>query len=261
MPIITLISDLGNRDFYLASLKAKIFSQLSDVQVIDIHNHVDPFNIAQAAFVLQNVFNDFPKDTIHMIGVASGSVDELPHLGIRYRNQYILAPDNGFFSLIAEQQPDTLVELTQKLDTDQLTFPLRDLYAPAACHLARGGTLEVIGRRLETFERRTLMQPVLGQDYIRGTVVYVDSYGNAITNITREMMQTQSRGREFMIGFREADYGIESISKRYSDAGEGDRLALFNSAGYLEIALNQGHASNLLGLKTGEMIIIEFYDH
>lgn len=261
MPIITLISDLGNKDFYLSSVKGKIYGQLENIQIVDINNNVDQFNIAQAAFVLQNVFNDFPKDTIHLVGVGSGSVDQFPHLGIRYKNQYIIAPDNGFFSLIAEQKPDLMVELTQKLDTDQLTFPLRDVYAPAACHLARGGTLEVIGRRVESFERRTLMQPILNQEYIRGMVVYVDSYGNALTNITRDMLKAQARDRSFMIGFREADYGIETISKRYSDVSEGDRLALFNTAGYLEIALNQGHASNLLGLKIGELIIIEFYDH
>lgn len=261
MPIITIISDLSEKDFYLASVKAKIHSQLDDIQVVDISNNINAFDIGQAAFVLQNVINDFPKNTVHLIGVDTGAMDEYTHLGIRYKNQFIIAPDNGFFSLIAEQRPDLIVEINMNLDTDQLTFPLRDLYTKAACHLARGGTLEVIGKPTEHYSQRSSLQPVFGGDYIRGMVIYVDHYGNALTNITHKMMKEQSRNRGFEISFRTADFSIDSISLRYSDVPEGERLALFNSAGFLELAMNKGHAANLLGLQVGEMIMIRFDDN
>lgn len=260
MPIITLTTDLGTSDYYLGTIKAKILSQLPEVQVIDISHAIDKFNIAEAAFVLKSVMLDFPKDTIHIVGVGTRSLDDIRHLGIRYRNQFILTADNGLFSLLADQHPDLMVDLQMNLDTDVMTFPTRDLYAPAAVHLARGGTLEVIGRRTEEFVKRALIQPTTGTDYIKGMITYVDDYGNAISNVSEELFRAVGKGREFLIGFTQKGYELDHISKRYTDVVESERLALINSAGHLEIAINQGHAANLLGLQKGEVIIISFFD-
>lgn len=260
MSIITLTTDLGNNDFYLASLKAKIYAQLPGATIVDISHHIEPFHIATAAFVLKSVMGDFPKNTIHIAGVGNRSVDDVRHLGISYLDQYILTADNGFFSLIASQSPGMMVELDVKPETDVLTFPIRDLYAPAAVHLARGGTLEMLGRRTEEYVKRALIQPVTGPDYLKGVVIYVDHYGNAISNITTDLIRQVGKGREFLIGFTQKGYEIDRISKRYSDVVESERLALINSAGHLEIAINQGHAANLLGLNAGETIIMSFYD-
>jgi S-adenosyl-L-methionine hydrolase (adenosine-forming) len=257
-PIVTLTTDLGGRDFYLSTIKAKLLSQDVDCHIIDISHEIDKFNIAEAAFVLKNVMTDFPKGTIHIIGVGSGATDEGRHLGIQYKGQYILTADNGFFSLIADHHPDLIVDLQMNLDTDAPNFPTRDLYVPAALHLARGGTLEVIGRRTEQYAQRTLIQPVKGEDYLKGMVIYVDAYGNAITNIEHELFKKVGKGRHFLIGFIHKGYEIDQINHRYSDASEGERLAMFNSAGYLEIAINHGHAGNLLGLEKGETIIVSF---
>lgn len=258
MPIITLTTDLGTNDFYLSTVKAKILSQFPDIQIIDISHSIDKFNIAEASFMLKSAMSDFPKDTIHLVGVGEQSIDSIRHLGIRYKDQYLICADNGFFSLIANQHADLMVEIQMNIDTDILTFPTRDLYVPAALHLARGGTLEVIGKRTEEFQKRSLIQPVTGDGYIKGMVIYVDDYGNAISNITRELFKSVGKGREFLIGFIHKGYEINSIDQRYSDSSEGDRLAMFNSAGYLEIAINHGHAANLLGLHKGETIIISF---
>lgn len=260
MPIITLTTDLGYSDFYLASLKAKILTQFPEVQLVDISHGVQKYNIAEAAFMLNSVLQDFPKDTVHIVGIGTSSVDDITHLGIRFKNQFILAPDNGFISLIADQHPDLVVELTMNIDTDFLAFPARDLYAPAAVYLSKGGSLEVIGRRTEDYLKRALIQPMTGNEYIKGMVTYVDDYGNAITNITQDLFKTIGKGREFLIGFIQKGYELDRLSKRYGDAPEGDRLAMFNSTGYLEIAINQGHAANLLGLVKEEIVIISFFD-
>ena len=210
--------------------------------------------------MLKSVFNNFPNDTVHIIGVGAGAIDEGRHLAIKYKNQYILTADNGFFSLIADQHADLIVELQMNLDTDLVTFPTRDLYAPAAAYLSKGGTLEMIGRKTEQFQQRTLIQPVVGDDHIKGMIIYVDSYGNAISNITKELFRQIGKDRAFIIGFIHKGYEIEEIGTRYSSASEGDRLAMFNSTGNLEIAINKGHAANLLGLGMGESIIISFDD-
>lgn len=258
MPVITLTTDLGLNDYYLALVKAKILSQLPDAQIIDISHSINPFDIAEAAYVLKTILKEFPKDTIHIVAVGTQAVDDIRHLGIRYKESYILTADSGLFSLIADQHPDLVVELQMKVDSDVLMFPARDLYAPASVFLANGGTLEVIGRRVENLVERLSVKPTVGLDYIKGAVIYVDSYGNAITNIESSLIKSIGKGREFHIGFVLKGYEMTDIKKRYSEVTEGDRLALINSAGHLEIAINQGHAANLLGLHKGAVVIMTF---
>jgi len=258
MPIITLTSDLGLDDHYLAMVKAKILSQKPDAQIIDVNHSIHKFNIAEAAFVLKTMLKEFPKDTIHIVAVGTQAIDDITHLGIRYQDQYILTADTGLFSLIAEQHPDLLVELQMKVDTDVRIFPMRDLYAPAAVYLSNGGTLEVIGRRVESYNERVLLKPTIGSDYIKGAVIYVDGYGNAISNIDKKLIKEIGKGREFLIGFVQKGYEMTEIKQRYSDVTMGERLALINSAGHLEIAINQGHAADLLGLNVGESVIMTF---
>lgn len=260
MSIITLITDLGRNDFYLSTVKAKILSQNPDCHIVDITHEISKFSIAEAAFVLKSVFSSFPNDTIHIIGVGAGAIDEGRHLGIHYKNQFIITADNGFFSLIADQHADTMVELQMNIDTDLVTFPTRDLYAPAAAYLSKGGTLEMIGRKTDEFLQRTLIQPVVGESHIKGMVIYVDSYGNAVSNISKELFKQVGKNRGFLIGFIHKGYEIEAIETRYSAVPEGDRLAMFNSMGNLEIAINKGSAVDLLGLGKGESIIISFDD-
>ncbi len=259
-PIITLTTDLGYGDYYLSMIKAKICSQHTDCQIIDVSHEIDKFNLAEAAFVLKSVMPNFPKGTIHIIGVSTGAVDEGRHLVFSYLNQFIITADNGFFSLIADHHPDMVIELNIKLDTDEVNFPTRDLYAPAAALLARGVTLEVIGSQITDYQRKAMLQPVIGDGYIKGAVTYNDNYGNAISNISKELFVKIGKGRGFIIGFVQQGYDLNLINKRYSDASEGNRLALFNSAGLLEISINNGSASNLLGLEKGETIIISFDD-
>ena len=258
MPIITLTTDLGNKDYYLSQVKAKILSQSPDLQIVDVTHQIDKYDVAQAAFVLKNILDDFPKDTVHIVGVGTKAIDNMVHLGIRYKNQYIITADSGLFNLIARFHPDLVVELQMNLESDYPNFPVKDLYAPAAVHLATGGTLEVIGRRTDKMTQRVLMAPTVGPDQITGSIIYVDDYVNAISNITTDLIKEIGKGREYALGFVSPSYTIEQISMRYSDVTEGERLALINSAGHLEIAMNQGRASDLIGLHPGTTIVMQF---
>ena len=174
------------------------------------------------------------------------------------KGQYFIGADNGIFSLIFDHDAEKVVELTINQDTDLLTFPTKDIFVKAACHLARGGTLEIIGGPKDAVIQRSLFRAVVQENTVRGTVIYVDSYGNVITNITEQLFKEVGKGKPFTIYFRESRYKIHHIVKSYNQREEGDALALFGATGYLEIAINSGNASQLLGLNVNETVRVEF---
>lgn len=258
MTIITLTTDLGLKDYYVSSIKAAILKQHEDATIIDISHDIPKFDIAQAAFVLKNVMRDFPPGTIHIIGVKPEANVTTPHLALFVGGQYFIGADNGIFSLLFEHPPEKVVELKLNQDTDLLTFPTKDIFVKAACHIARGGTLEVIGSAKEDIIKKSLFRAVVDGSTVKGTIIYIDSYGNVITNITEQLFKEIGKGRNFTIYFRQKRYQIKRIVKQYNDLDEGDALALFGATGFLEIAINTGNASQLLGLKINEIVRIEF---
>ena len=258
MPIITLTTDLGLKDYYVSSVKGAIFLQYPEATIVDITHQVPKYDIAQAAFIIKNVYQDFPKGTIHIIGVRPEGGANKSHVALFKDGHYFIGSDNGMFSLIFDSDPDKLVELKINQDTDIITFPTKDIFVKAACHIARGGTLEVIGTPRSAVIQRSLFQPVIDGNIIRGAVIYTDSYGNVITNITKQLFKEVGKGRSFIIYFRQSSYNLTELSANYNDVDDGDALALFGATGLLEIAINLGNASQLLGLRVNETIRIEF---
>ncbi|MBL4653379.1 MAG: SAM-dependent chlorinase/fluorinase [Flavobacteriales bacterium] len=258
MSIITLTTDLGLKDYYVSSIKASILTQCPDATIIDISHNVPKFDIAQAAFMVKNAMKDFPSGTIHILGVKPAASATTPHIAMYINGQYFIGADNGIFSLIFDQDPEKVVELTISQDTDLLTFPTKDVFVKAACHIARGGTLEIIGGPKDAIIQRSLFRAVVNGGTIRGTVIYVDSYGNVVTNINEPLYKEVGKGKPFTIYFRESRYRINHIVKNYNQVEDGDALALFGATGYLEIAINSGNAGQLLGLDVNETIRIEF---
>jgi S-adenosylmethionine hydrolase len=233
MPIITLTTDLGTNDHYVGVLKGSILSECADATIVDISHEIPPYDILKAAYTLKNSFKHFPKGTIHIIGVNPEISEKALSLAIYHKGQYFIGADNGVFSLIFEEQPEKIVEIDIMVNPESITFPTKDIFTKAACHLAKGGTLEMI---------------------------HIDHYGNIITNIDKTFFKAFGQEREFKIEFRRGDYDITSISQFYSKVPEGEKLALFSSTGMLEIAMNKGNASKLLGMKESDIVRIEFYD-
>lgn len=256
--LITLTTDLGLRDHYLASVKGKILSQLPDAQIVDISNNVSQHNVSEAAFMLKNVIEDFPKGTIHIVGVGAGSMNDIEHLIIEHKSQLIICANNGFFNLMSDEKPEYAGKVNVDPKVEIVAFPARDLYAPIAIHLAKGGNAREISVPINDLMRLFNLQPTIGPDFIKGSVQYVDSYGNAISNIHKSLIERFDSNLEFVISFRQRGFNIRRLSRKYSDVPEGERLALINSSGYLEIGINYGHASNLLGLKRDEIIMLTF---
>lgn len=265
MSIITLTTDLGRKDFYVPSIKGKIISSLEErVQVVDISHEIPIFDIKYAAFTLKNCYNDFPKGTIHIISVDAEVNASTNALLMKHDGHYFICADNGLFSLMFDRIPEEIYEITVNQDSDILTFPTKNIFVKVACHLARGGTPEVIGKRTDEIKRYQNFRATTTTSAIRGQVIYRDSYGNAITNITHRLFKEVGRGRQFVLRFK--NYQIKNISNSYSEVPEGVKLAIFNSSGNLEIAINRGvlggggSASQLLGLRLNEIILIEFLD-
>ena len=260
MALLTLTTDLGTTDSYLASVKGAIYAQLEEVKIIDISNHIEPFNIQQAAYILRNCFKDFPIGTVHVISVDDELSITNEHLAVKAHGHYFIGADNGLFSLLFnEVNPEKLVRLNISLTANCMTFAAKNIFVPAACHLARGGTMEVIGTAINDFEVKKMeLKAVLQKDMIRGSVVYVDSYGNALTNINKNEFERIQKGRSFTILFGREDEMITTLSEKYKDVTTAEKLALFGENNQLQIAINKGKASKLLGLKLHEIVRIEF---
>ncbi len=257
MAIITLTTDLGYKDFYQAALKGSILSLLPNVNIIDITHNISAFNIPQAAFVLKNAFPYFPKGTVHLIGINSVFDEKTKYLAVNYKGHYFVGSDNGVFSLIFDEHPSEIVELSIMQDLKFLHFPLTDIFAKAACHLAAGGKMEQIGVPIDELEEKVHLQPVIEHNVIKGSVIYIDSFQNVITNISKDLFSKIQQSRDFILYFRKNE-SISQLSWHYNEVPEGEKLCLFGISNYLEIAINKGNASGLLGLHLGDIVRVEF---
>jgi len=257
MAIITLTSDWGLKDHYIGAVKGAIMRQLPGVTIVDISHTIPAFDLNQAAFIIRNFFRDFPEGTIHIIGVNTEAGIATPHTLIKHKGHFFIGADNGIFSLIFDEQPEMIIELDVIQDSDYFTFPTRDVFAKVACHIAAGKPIETLGRVKNKIMQKMAFQPVIEGDVIKGKVIYVDNYENVFTNITESLFKSAVKNRKFAITFRSPSYRITSISKSYQDVSEGEMLAIFSASGHLEIAINKGKASSLLGLKMDQSVIIE----
>ena len=258
MAIITLTTDLGYKDFYQAALKGSILKTLPDVNIIDITHEIEAFNISRAAFILKNCFYYFPDGTVHLIGIDTVYSEANKYLAVKYRNHYFVGSDNGIFSLIFEEDPQEIVEINIIQDLKFLHFPLADIFVKAACHLASGKPLQQIGIKTEEIEQRMNLHPVIEKNQIKGSVIFVDSFENVVTNVTKEMFTKVQNGRNFTLFFKRNE-SINQLSWHYNEVPEGEKLCLFGISNHLEIAINKANASGLLGLNNGDIIRIEFH--
>ena len=275
MSIITLTTDFGTKDHFVGAVKGTIYSELNDARIVDITHQISPFNITETAYILKNAYKSFPEESIHIIGVDSELNEENKHIALKLDNHYFICPDNGVISLIASEiKPEKIVEINihNRIET---IFPVLDVFVKVACHIARGGTLEVIGKTIPDFKRIVELQPTISADNntIYGNIIYVDNYGNAISNISKKLFNDIGKGRNFEVLANK--YVFTTIFNKYSDIidfslpkeqrqKDGSRLAIFNSANYLEIAMFRsnlntvGGAASLLGLNYRHAITVKF---
>lgn len=275
MPIITLTTDFGTKDHFVGALKGAIYNELQEVNIVDISHQITPFNITETAYVLKNSYQNFPVGTIHIIGVDSEISIENKPLAIQLDGQFFICADNGIISMITNEIiPEKIVEITIQ-NSEENNLAILDIFVKVACHIARGGMLDVIGKKVDKVKELFEIQPIINadQNQIVGSVIYIDNFGNVISNITQSNFNNIGKGRSFEIIAR--NYKFTKVYTKYNEVvdftipeekrqDDGKRLAIFNSAKFLEISMYRsnletvGGASSLLGLNYRDNITIRF---
>lgn len=255
MAIVTLLTDSGENDHYVAAIKARIKKFNPGADIVDLTHRIAPCDIAHAAFVLRSVFRDFPEGSVHIVGVhATGDRDDVP-IAVEIENHFFVGRDNGLFGLVSDSPHRQLVVLDIE-DGGDSTFPERDIFAPAAGKLSSGIALPQLGVLGTAFKRMIDRHVKATRKQIAGNVIHVDSFGNLITNIPRKAFVNLGKGRAFTVQFGGEKF--RRIHSRYNQAEEGECFLLFNSLDLLEIGIYKGNASELLGLGYDSMVNISF---
>ncbi|MBL7865878.1 MAG: SAM-dependent chlorinase/fluorinase [Cyclobacteriaceae bacterium] len=245
MAIVTLLTDSGESDHYVAAIKARILSTNPGLTLIDISHHILACDIAHGAYVLRSAFRDFPKGTVHLVAVDSTGGPDDAFIALQLEDHFFVGVDNGLLGLISDKPQQNLVDLNA-INPVVTSFPERDILAPAAARLASGVSISTLGKAMTTFRKMTDRHVKATKKQILGHVVRVDRFGNLITNIQKDVFDTLSHGKTFTIQFGSEKF--KKLHTNYHQADQGDCFVLFNSAGLLEIGIYKGNASELLGL-------------
>lgn len=257
MAIITLTSDWNNSDNYVGAVKGSILSLCPSIPLVDISHQVQPFNIAQAAYILRNCYKHFPEGTVHVCAVLSDTKENRPHLVVKNHEQYFISADNGIFGLMFPDGWDYAIKLPQ---SENPTFPTLSTLVPAACSLAQGKAIEEMGDEYLDVYKQIPLRPTIDESVISGSIIYIDSYKNVISNVSKELFDRVGKGRRFEILVQSNYNKTTKISTTYYDVLPGELVTLFNSSNLLEVAIHNGTASTLLNLDIGSTVRIKFYD-
>lgn len=258
MKNITLISDYGNASHYAAAVKGNLYKSIANIQVVDVSHNIDKFNKLQAAFVLKGIYKNFANDTIHLICVDTNIFVYQSIVVFLFDDQYFVCLDNGILNLMfGSQQGDIWIVKNQFYDNNTL-FIENNAFITVAHHLASGLPIEQIAEKGNLNNQLVHANVQVDKDEILASVVFIDGFGNAFINVDNTLFNSVCNGRKFKIHYARREF-FERISKHYKEVKIGTEAILFNSEGYLEIATNEGNAAQLLGLRVGSKIIIEFY--
>jgi S-adenosylmethionine hydrolase len=274
MSIITLTTDYGLKDHFVGALKGKILSEYSEASIIDISHDIDPFNTVEACYIIGASYASFPKGTVHLIGVDMESNKENKHIVMQWNDHYFIAADNGILSMLSQKivsQKMVAINIHDRLHNEATDL---DVFVKVACHIAKGGLMNVIGKEINSIKQVTDLQATIALDgnSLKGHVIYIDHFGNVVTNITKKYFIEVAKGRPYEIVLKTKN--IKTILPNYSAIAssdkypikyyEGEKLAIFNEAGFLEIAIFRsnpskvGSANSLLGLNYRDIINIVF---
>jgi len=256
MPIITLTTDWNTDDYYIGAVKGSIYSNCLNANIVDISHKIKPFNIFQAAFVLKNSYPLFPKGSVHVIGVKSDISKENKYLAAEFNDHYFLSADNGIFSLLFKDNDK--VSYYEIENTEPTTFPTLNIFSKLACKIINGTDIKSIGSKRDSIVRRVPLRATIEDNVVIGSIVYIDSFQNAITNISKDIFDRVGKGKAFKIFVQSNHYTISKINSSYQETSIGELLAIFNSINLLEIAINGGNAAELLNLDTNSSVRIKF---
>jgi hypothetical protein len=252
MPVITLTTEWKPDDVYHGIIKGKLCSKCPGTIIIDNAGNIPAFNISHASFIIRNTYNNYPKGTVHVICVHSEANSGQDHLIVRAREHYFIGTDNGIFNLILNSDPDEVIKIDNPGNTDEL-----EIFAKAAADIISGRKLSELGESVGTLSERVPLRATIDKDVIIGSIIFIDSYGNAISNVTKEIFYRVFENKAYRILIQSNKNYTDNISTRYSDVPVGEMLARFNQFDLLEISINGADVSELLSLTVGSVLRID----
>jgi S-adenosylmethionine hydrolase len=248
MPLLTLTSDIGHQDYLVGAVKAQLLQINPGFNIVDISHNISPFNYPQAAYICRSAIKSFPEFSYHILLINLFEKKPEQLLLAFHKNQYLLCADNGLLNMILEETPEMVIGIPLDKLAIKNTLYCADIMGKVVNQLIQGESIQNIGIADASYTEKNHLRPLLDNNWIEGQIIFIDNFENVIVNITREQFEEQRKGRSFRIVFKR-DEVIDRVSESYADVAEGEKLALFNSAGYLEIAINKGNAAGLFGLK------------
>ena len=253
MSIITFISDFGTTDHYVASVKGSVLKYNPNNKIVDISHEVNKYDLSHAAYIFKNIYKEFPQSSVHIIGV-NNSDDDNKIILFQLNNQYVITYDSGIISLLDSKDNISVTEIE---GVKYSSFPEK-LMGEVASKIASGINYTTLGKPISEFKQFSNVEVKITNNEIVGHSIRIDHYGNIITNITKsdfnKVLSKNSGSFEINLGIDK----INKLSNSYSDVGIADLFALFNYNENLEIGMNRGNASNLLGIKNHTQISIKF---
>jgi S-adenosyl-L-methionine hydrolase (adenosine-forming) len=252
MPVVTLTTEWKPDDIYNGIIKGNLSRMSPGIVIIDNAGSIPPFNISLASFIVRNTFNNYPKGSVHIICVHSEAKKEQDYLIVSARDHYFIGTDNGIFNLILNAEPDDIVKIEHQGGSDEL-----EIFAKSASEILSGKKPHELGTSVKSVSERIPLRATIDKDVIIGSIIFIDSYGNAFSNITREVFYRVFENKGFRIQIQSNKNYTEQISERYSDVPVGDMLARFNQLDLLEISINGADVSELLGLNVGSVVRID----
>jgi S-adenosylmethionine hydrolase len=258
-PTITLLTDFGMKDHYVASMKGVILSINPQCNLIDITHQVSPQNIQEGAFILANSYSSFPKGTIHLSVVDPGVGGIRKPILLVTQNYFFVGPDNGLFTLVAQREKvEKIIVLTQQkyfLTKLSTTFHGRDIFAPVAAHLSLGIQPNAFGDQTRAWVKVRFGKPAIEKGRLLGEVLHIDTFGNFVSNIDEKIFFRFTKERPYVIWVGKKK--IHHLGKGYWEGKPGEPMALIGSSGYLEISMNKGNAQKTLKMKRGDPIQVD----
>ena len=259
-PIITLTTDYGTSDHLAGALKGVILKIAPNATIVDICHQVVPMDILDGALTIGGAYSYFPPRTVHLVVVDPGVGTQRRPILVSSEQHYFVAPDNGVLSIVYDREPAVRVRhITAEhyfLAPVSETFHGRDIFAPVAAWLAKTYQTEVFGDEISDYVRFTLPRPKPNGAALKGVVLRVDAFGNLMTNLTAEDLPA-SMASSGKIKLRIGNAQIEKLAQTFAQGAAGEPIAIVGSSGFVEIAVNKGHAARTLGVGRGTEVTLE----
>jgi len=251
MAVVTITSEWKTDDYYFGIIRGKLEKLSPGINVITNASGLPSFNLSHAAFVIRNTFYHYPEGSVHLICVHTERANKASVLLVKAQGHYFVGTDNGIFNLIVNAEPELIITLDPDAKTEDL-----QIFANAAAAVLNGEKPETLGTRTDKFRGMVPLRAAIDKNIITGSIIFIDSYGNAITNITKETFERIFGNNPMIITIQSNRHRINSLSINYHDKPIGELLARFNSLDLLEVAINGSNVSELFGLETGSVVRI-----